>query len=384
MSDRMQHDASATHIHEDNARTVRVAAASAQYDILIGRGILSRAGAALSAVLPGRKICIVTDETVAGLYLAPLTDSLQAAGFDVAAPVVLPPGEETKSFSQLQYIIDACLARRMDRKSALVALGGGVVGDIAGFAAAVLMRGVNFVQVPTTLLAQVDSSVGGKTAVNTRAGKNLAGAFYQPRMVLIDTQTLKTLPEREMKAGYAEVLKYALINDPEFFEWLDKNVQALLAGDDAALTHAISVSCRAKAAVVAADEREEKGIRALLNLGHTFGHAFEALGGYDGRLLHGEGVGIGLGLAYDFSAGQGLCPPSAAADVKRHLTQAGLMTEPPFKVAAQAVLEKMRGDKKAEDGRHRLVLTRGLGKAYVAQDVKEEDLLRFLQARFDA
>ncbi|MBI1216029.1 MAG: 3-dehydroquinate synthase [Alphaproteobacteria bacterium] len=366
---------------EQGRCVVNVAAASASYDIIIGAGVLAQAGEKLAAVLPGRRAIVVTDENVAGLYLQVFSQSLRAAGFSLADPVILPPGEETKNFSQLQHIIESCLAQKLDRKSAVIALGGGVVGDIAGFAASMLMRGVNFVQVPTTLLAQVDSSVGGKTAVNTKQGKNLAGAFYQPKIVLIDTEVLKTLPAREMKAGYAEVLKYALINDPAFFEWLDGNHAAVLSGDAAALSHAIAVSCRAKAEVVAADEREEKDIRALLNLGHTFGHALEALGGYDGRLLHGEAVGIGLGLAYGFSAAQGICPPEDAARVERHLSDAGLMTSPPFAVTAAQVLEKMRGDKKASEGKMTLVLAKGIGQAFVAKDADEGAVLAFLQAR---
>jgi 3-dehydroquinate synthase len=307
--------------------------------------------------------------------------AFEAAGFVCTPPIILPPGEETKNFAQLQYIIDKALSYKVDRKSAFVALGGGVIGDITGFAASILLRGIPFVQVPTTLLAQVDSSVGGKTAINTKQGKNLVGSFYQPRLVLIDTDTLKTLPEREMKAGYAEVLKYALINDPGFFKWLEQEGGKVLSGDGAALTQAIQTSCVAKAKIVAADEREQNDIRALLNLGHTFGHALESLYNYDGRLLHGEAVGIGVKMAFNFSEALGLCPGPEAQQVARHLTNKGLMDKPPAKVTAAEMIEKMRGDKKASGGKMTLVLLKGIGKAFVAKDVEEGRLKDFLQAQ---
>lgn len=360
--------------------TVRVEAGSGAYDIFIESGILRRAGALLKEILPSKKICVVTDEAVAKLYLVDFMKALEAAGFMPVPPVILKPGEETKNFEQLQYIVGKCLDYKLDRKSALVALGGGVIGDITGFAASILMRGVNFVQVPTTLLAQVDSSVGGKTAVNMPQGKNLVGTFYQPGAVLIDTATLKTLPEREAKAGYAEILKYALIDNPAFFGWLEQNGGRMLAGDAEALKYAIETSCRAKAAIVRADEREQKDVRALLNLGHTFGHALEALGGYDGRLLHGEAVGIGLKLAFGFSEKLGLCPRADADRVAGHLAAAGLMAEAPFEAGAGDMLDKMRADKKAKDGRMTLILSKGIGKAFVANDIDEKELAGFLAA----
>lgn len=363
--------------------TVKVEAGSASYNIAIGSGLLAKAGTLLKDVLPSKKICVVTDESVGKLYLVNFMKALESAGFTPSPPVILKPGEETKNFTQLQHIIDKCLGYRLDRKSALVALGGGVVGDITGFAASILLRGVNFVQVPTTLLAQVDSSVGGKTAINTPHGKNLVGAFYQPKMVIIDTDTLKTLPARELKAGYAEILKYGLINDPDFFDWLEDNGQKLLSGDAAALQYAIEVSCKAKAAIVKADEKEQKDIRALLNLGHTFGHALEAIGGFDGRLLHGEAVGIGLKLAAGFSRDLGLCSAGDAEQVEEHLEQAGLMTKPPFKVAPGEMLDKMRGDKKTKDGRMTFILMRGIGKSFVANDIGEKDVMAFLKGSFD-
>jgi len=350
------------------------------YDILIEGGLLAAAGAVLPRALKAKRFCIVTDEHVAALpHMLTLIKSMETAGLSVTAPIVLPPGEGTKDFHHLQYIIDGALERGLDRHAALIALGGGVVGDITGFAAAVLMRGIPFVQIPTTLLAQVDSAVGGKTAINTPRGKNLVGAFYQPRAVLIDTDVLQTLPEREMKAGYAEVLKYALINKPAFFDWLEENARALLSGDAAAQAEAIAVSCAAKAAIVAEDEREEKDIRALLNLGHTFAHALEKLGGFDGRLLHGEAVGIGLYWAAAFSARQGLCDAAAAGRIEAHLDAAGMMTRPPFAVTAADVLEAMRGDKKSRDGNMTLILMKGIGHAFVARDADEAAVLSFLK-----
>lgn len=350
------------------------------YDIYIDAGLMAAAGGILRPALSARKLCVVTDAQVAALpYLETLGASLAAAGFEVAAPIVLPAGEGSKNFEQLQYILSAALARGLDRKSALVALGGGVVGDIAGFAAAILMRGIDFVQVPTTLLAQVDSSVGGKTGINTPQGKNLVGAFCQPRAVLIDTEALQSLNPRELRAGYAEIVKYALIDRPEFFAWLEQNGAALLAGDMAAQAEAIAISCAAKARIVAEDEREEKDIRALLNLGHTFGHALEKLGGYDGRLLHGEAVAIGCLWAARFSVRCGLCPPADAARLEKHFAATGLMSAPPFAASAADILAAMRGDKKAESGRITLILLRGIGKAFVTREADEGELLAFLQ-----
>lgn len=350
------------------------------YTIYICSGILAGAGDILRGVLRAKKLCIVTDENVAALgHMPKLSQSLATAGFDVAPPIVLPAGEGSKNFDQLQYILAEALSRGLDRKSALVALGGGVIGDITGFAAAVLMRGIDFVQVPTTLLAQVDSSVGGKTGINMPQGKNLVGAFCQPCAVLIDTDVLQSLPPREMRAGYAEVVKYGLIDRPEFFAWLEANGAALLSGDTAVQREAIAISCTAKAKIVAEDEREEKDIRALLNLGHTFGHALEKIGGYDGRLLHGEAVAIGCLWAARFSARLGMCPAADAVRIHAHLTAAGMMTKPPFAAAPAEILSAMRGDKKAENGRITLVLLRGIGQACVTRDVDENDLLEFLK-----
>ena len=350
------------------------------YDIIIESGVLNAAGNILSSVMQAKRFCIVTDAHIAALpHMLTLIKSMETAGLSVTAPIVLPAGEGTKDFHHLQYIIDNALDRGLDRHAALIALGGGVIGDITGFAAAVLMRGIPFVQIPTTLLAQVDSAVGGKTAINTARGKNLVGAFYQPRAVLIDTDVLQTLPAREMKAGYAEVLKYALINKPAFFDWLEDHAEAILSGDAAAQAEAIAISCNAKAEIVADDEREEKDIRALLNLGHTFAHALEKLGGFDGRLLHGEAVGIGLYWAAAFSAQQGLCAAEDVAKIKAHLDKAGMMTAPPFAVAAAAVLEAMRGDKKNRDGKMTLILMKGIGRSFVSRDADEAAVLSFLK-----
>lgn len=350
------------------------------YDIYIGAGLLGQAGDVLQKPLRARKLCIVTDETVAATpHLEKLSGSLRTAGFTLTDPIVIPAGEGSKSFAQLEYILAEALTRGLDRKSALVALGGGVIGDITGFAAAVLMRGIDFVQVPTTLLAQVDSSVGGKTGINMKQGKNLVGSFCQPRAVLIDTDVLKTLPPREMRAGYAEVVKYGLIDRPAFFDWLDQNGAALLSGDADAQKYAIAVSCTAKAKIVMEDEREEKDIRALLNLGHTFGHALEKIGGYDGRLLHGEAVAIGCLWAAQFSAQLGLAPAADADRFAKHLAAAGMMTKPPFAADANDILAAMRGDKKAQDGKLTLILMRGIGQSFVARDVDDAALLAFLK-----
>ena len=275
------------------------------------------------AQFPGRTFRIVTDAAVAAHYLAPLQQALGKTGLQSRQPVILPSGEATKSFARFEAVCEALLASKIDRRTMLIALGGGVIGDLAGFVAASLLRGLDFIQMPTTLLAQVDSSVGGKTGINTQAGKNLVGAFHQPRLVLADLDSLATLPRREMLAGYAEVIKYGLIIDAPFFAALEKNGPALLAGDQAAQLTAVQRSCALKAAIVGRDPHEH-GERALLNLGHTFGHALEALLGYDGRLLHGEGVAIGMILALDLSVRLGLCPADELARVRAHYAAVGL------------------------------------------------------------
>ena len=363
---------------------VKVDLAGRAYDIVIGPGLIDRVGELSAKLLPAKRVIVVSDETVAPLYGERLRASFAKAGAE-ATTIAVPAGENSKEFGGFGRLMNELLDRRPDRKTTLVALGGGVVGDLTGFAAAVLLRGVEFIQVPTTLLAQVDSSVGGKTGINTRHGKNLVGAFYQPRLVVADTDVLDTLPRRELLAGYAEVAKYGLIDDPDFWTWCEQNSAAVLDGDAAKRTYAIEQSCRAKARIVAADERETTDLRALLNLGHTFGHALEAETGFGPELLHGEAVGAGMAMAFDLSAALGLCPTEDAARVRRHLVAAGL----PVRLRAiggdnrrswnaARLVEHMRGDKKAEAGRLTFILARGIGRAFVTRDVDERALLDLL------
>jgi len=359
------------------ARTVHVDLAGRSYDIAIGPGLIDRAGELSRPLLAAPRVTIVSDETVAPLYGARLAASFEAAGVKTAS-VTVPAGEGSKEFASFARMMNALLDQRPDRKTTLVALGGGVVGDLTGFAASVLLRGVDFIQVPTTLLAQVDSSVGGKTGINTRHGKNLVGTFYQPRLVLADTAVLDTLPRRELLAGYAEVAKYGLIDDPAFFAWCEKNGAAVLAGDAAARTYAIEQSCLSKARIVAADERETTDLRALLNLGHTFGHALEAETGFGPDLLHGEAVGAGMAMAFDLSTRLGLCSEADAQRVRGHLGAVGLPTrlrsiggDNSRLWDAGRLVGHMRGDKKAEGGKLAFVLARGIGGAFVSREVDE-------------
>lgn len=354
------------------------------YDILIGPGLIDGAGREIAARLKGRKAAIVTDETVAAHYLAPLTESLGRAGISATA-VVLPPGEKTKSFEPLVAACDRVLAARIERNDAVIALGGGVIGDLAGFVAGIVRRGVRFVQIPTSLLAQVDSSVGGKTGINSRHGKNLIGVFNQPDLVLADSDTLATLSPREFRAGYAEVVKYGLIDRPDFFAWLEADWKEVFAGGEARI-RAIATACQAKADVVVEDERET-GRRALLNLGHTFGHALEAATAYDGsRLVHGEAVAIGMVLAHDFSARMNLASPDDARRLERHLREVGLpvsIEEIPGELpGAERLMQAIAQDKKVKDGRLTFILTRGIGQSFIADDVPESEVLTFLKERY--
>ncbi|MGQ9365614.1 3-dehydroquinate synthase [Azospirillum sp. ST 5-10] len=362
--------------------TVRVDLGPRSYDILVGDGILGRAGDRIAAVTGGRPPIVVTDETVASLHLATLHGALAAAGLEPGEPIVLPAGEKTKDFAHLERLMDAIIGRRIERAAVLVALGGGVIGDITGFAAAIALRGIDFVQVPTTLLAQVDSSVGGKTGINTRHGKNLVGAFHQPRLVIADTATLDTLPRREVLAGYAEVAKYGLIRLPDFFAWLEEHGGRVVAGDADARRHAVTASCRAKAAIVGADERES-GERALLNLGHTFGHALEAATGFGARLLHGEAVAIGMVLAFDLSVRLGLCPAGDAARARAHLAAVGLPVSPAEVPGVEWDVDELIGhmakDKKVKDGRVTFVLARGIGHAFTQRDVAADAVRALLE-----
>jgi 3-dehydroquinate synthase len=367
--------------HQPPAAPIRVHVPLAEraYDILVGRGLLAGAGAAV-APLGARAAAVISDDNVAALHGETLVGSLRAAGLRVEL-VTVPPGEGSKSWANLARVCDAILAHRIERGDLVVALGGGVVGDLAGFAAAIVRRGVRFVQVPTSLLAQVDSSVGGKTGINSAHGKNLVGAFHQPSLVLADTALLDTLPEREVRAGYAEVVKYGLIDDAAFFAWCEASWRGVLAGGPER-DHAVATSCRAKAAVVARDERED-GDRALLNLGHTFGHALERITAYDSRrLVHGEGVAIGLALAFRFSARLGLCPPADAERVAAHLTEAGLPTRlsdvPGGAGTPDALLDAMAQDKKVKDGALTFILARGIGQSFVARGVPAADVRAFL------
>ncbi|PZO87183.1 MAG: 3-dehydroquinate synthase [Sphingomonas sanxanigenens] len=353
---------------------VPVALGDRSYDILIEDGALDRAGDLLAPFLRGRAI-VVTDTHVAEAQLPRL-----AATLDID-PIILPPGESTKSWAQLEALLDMLLNRGVERGDHIIALGGGVIGDLVGFAAAILKRGCGFVQVPTTLLAQVDSSVGGKTAINTRAGKNLVGSFHQPGFVLIDPGVLDTLPVREVRAGYAEVVKYGLIDDAGFFAWCEANGAALLAGDAQARAHAIAKSVAAKAAIVAADERETADKRALLNLGHTFGHALEAETGFSDRLLHGEAVAAGMALAFAFSARQGLCPAGDADRVAAHLRASGLpasLAEAGVSANGETLVAHMAHDKKMAAGRLPFLLARGIGQTYVDKQVDLAEVAHFL------
>ena len=364
-----------------DSETVMVDLGSRAYDIVIGEGVLARAGALMADVLGSGKAVVVTDETVAKLHLDTLGRSLADAdiGFDT---IVLPPGEQTKDFKHFEELLNDLLELRIDRSSTLIALGGGVIGDIVGFAAAVALRGIDFVQVPTTLLAQVDSSVGGKTAIDMPQGKNLVGAFHQPRLVLADMGVLDTLPHREVLAGYSEIVKYGLIDDAPFFEWLEGHGAALVEGDIAARRTAVVKSCEAKARIVSEDERES-GRRALLNFGHTFGHALESETGFGDILLHGEAVAIGMNIAFDLSVALGLCPATDADRVRRHLSTIGL--ERDLNAVGQQIvwdpqrlLSHMASDKKTVGGRKTFILVRKIGEAFVSRDVEDEQVIAVL------
>lgn len=349
------------------------------YDILVGDRLLADAGKYISPLLKGRSVIIISDNNVAKLYLHRLSNSLEEAGIRFRS-IIVPAGEGTKSLSSFVQLMENLLEQKPDRNTILIALGGGVVGDLTGFAASVLLRGVDFIQIPTTLLSQVDSSVGGKTGINSSFGKNLIGSFHQPALVLADISTLKTLPKRELLSGYAEVVKYGFINDPDFFYWLEENAIALLAGEASLQAQAIIKSCKAKAEIVAADEKEQN-IRALLNFGHTFAHAFEAETGYSDTLLHGEAVAIGMILAFATSVNLGICPEQDLVRTKAHLENVGLHVCP-LSVRRNwdinALMNHFSHDKKATDGKLTFVLTRGIGKSFIQKDVNSEVILQIL------
>jgi 3-dehydroquinate synthase len=371
--------------------TVNVALGARAYDIVIGRGVIATLGERINKLKPGCKVAIVTDETVARHHLATAEAVLAGAGIGAAA-VKVPAGEGSKSFRMLERVCDELITARIERGDIVVALGGGVVGDLGGFAASLVRRGIDYVQVPTSLLAQVDSSVGGKTAINARQGKNLIGAFYQPILVVADTALLDTLPEREFRAGYAEVVKYGLLGDANFFEWLDANWRDLFAGGNSsgsfAREHAIAVSCRAKAAIVARDERET-GDRMLLNLGHTFGHAFEAAAGFSDKLLHGEAIGLGMALAFEFSARRGLIAKDDVDRVIAHLAAVGLPTHVKAVPGGNwptidTMMDLISQDKKVQRGRLTFILVRGIGQAFVTRDVDAAEVRAFLAEKLAA
>lgn len=366
--------------------TVDVALGDRAYDIIIGRDVLPSLGARVAALRPGVRTAIVTDRTVAKHWLEPTEASLSAAGI-ATSRIIVEEGESSKSYAGLEPVSEALISAKIERNDLVIALGGGVVGDLAGFAAAILRRGVDFVQVPTSLLAQVDSSVGGKTGINSPQGKNLLGAFHQPVLVIADTSVLDTLSPRQFRAGYAEVAKYGILGDEAFFTWLETNHADIFSGG-AAREHAIATSCRAKAAIVSRDERET-GERALLNLGHTFGHALEAVTGFSDRLFHGEGVSVGMVLAAEFSAQLGMISQADADRVERHLAAAGLPTHlqdiagfaQEGLADADALLVLMAQDKKVKRGRLTFILLEAVGRAVIANDVEPSLVRDFLQRK---
>ncbi len=362
-------------------RTVPVHLAGRAYDVVIGHGLLAEAGRRIRPLLKRDRVAIVSDETVWGLHGQALTRVLEDQNIAVET-IVLPPGEQTKSFTFLEQVSDRLLALELDRGDLVLAFGGGVIGDLTGFAAAIYKRGIDFVQIPTTLLAQVDSSVGGKTAIDTPRGKNLIGAFHQPRLVLADLDLLSTLADREVRAGYAEVIKYGLLGDLAFFEWLETHSASVLAREPTALLQAIARSVEMKAEIVALDEKEG-GPRALLNLGHTFGHALESETGFGEALLHGEAVAAGSAMAFRFSAAQGMCTSQDAVRAENAIRAAGLPTRlsdlAKTAFSAEALCHHMAQDKKAEGGRLTFILARALGDAFVARDVSRDGILDFLK-----
>ena len=367
--------------------TVPVALGERSYDIVIGRGLIASLGPRIEALRPRARVFIVTDTNIELNHLDAVEETLAESAI-AASQLIVPPGEGSKSFRVFERVCEAIIAARIERDDLVIALGGGVIGDLAGFAASAVRRGIDYVQVPTTLLAQVDSSVGGKTAINSAHGKNLIGAFHQPMLVVADTALLDTLPPREFRAGYAEVAKYGLLGDAAFFSWLEANWREVFAGGKAsgsgAREHAIAVSCRAKAAIVARDERET-GDRALLNLGHTFGHALEAACGFSDRLLHGEAVAAGMALAFEFSARLGLLSPAEAERAIRHLAGVGLPTRPKDIAGglpdADALMALMAQDKKVKRGALTFILVRGIGAAFVERGVDAVQVRGFLSEK---
>jgi 3-dehydroquinate synthase len=375
-------DSTATLAAGTSETRIDVGLAERGYGIVIGEDLIGSAGQRLKALLPATRFAVVSDANVAGLHLAPLKQSLEQEGLFLGSAVVAP-GEASKSFPVLAKLCETLLDLGVERGDCIIAFGGGVVGDLAGFAASILRRGVRVVQMPTSLLAQVDSAIGGKTGIDTKQGKNLIGTFHQPSLVLSDVSVLSTLSDREFRAGYAEVAKYGLLGDAPFFAWLEENWGDVFAGKDGKRRHAVETSARAKAEIVVADERELSGKRALLNLGHTFGHALEAFAGYSDRLLHGEAISIGMRLAFTYSLEQGLCAPDDAARVENHFRAVGLPTEiaaiPGDTPTTGELLRLMAQDKKVTGGKLVLVLARGIGQAFIENDVSVEQMTDFLK-----
>jgi 3-dehydroquinate synthase len=373
-------DGLATSVPTSDGSTISVGLGDRSYDIIIGRHLLDAAGSRIAATLPRARSAVVSDANVAALYLDRLKASL---GRRFLGEVTVAPGEASKSFPVLAEVCERLLAVGVERGDIIIALGGGVVGDLAGFAASIVRRGVRVVQIPTTLLAQVDSSIGGKTGIDMPQGKNLIGTFHQPSLVLADISVLATLAPREFRAGYAEMMKYGLLGDAPFFAWLEETWPQVFSGDSEARASAIATSVRAKVAIVETDEREDSGMRALLNLGHTFGHALEAYAGYSDRLLHGEAIAIGMRLAFSFSAEQGLCSAGDVEQIERHLEAVSLPGRiadiPGVPPTPERLLELMAQDKKVKGGRLALVLARGIGQAFVEHDVPMDRLSAFLR-----
>ncbi len=367
-------------------RTVRVELGPRTYEIMIGPRLIESAGEIMRPCLVGRRVAVITDNPTGGLYLERLEASLAAAGVD-SVSLTLAQGEGTKSWEAVRLATDWLLSERIEREDTVVALGGGVIGDTAGFVAAITLRGIRFIQMPTTLLAQVDSSVGGKTGINSRHGKNLIGAFHQPVLVLADTSLLASLARRDLLAGYSEVVKYGLLGRADFFDWLELNGRHVISGSETHLVEGVATSCELKAELVSRDEAEF-GDRALLNLGHTFGHALEAATGYTDRLLHGEAVSIGCGLAFDLSVRLGLCPPEDRDRVRRHFLEMGMKASisdiPGDLPDTDALIKLMGRDKKVRQGQNRLVLVRGIGRAFVETRVDPAEIRSILVESYES
>jgi len=362
--------------------SINLKSSNRYYDIIVGSNILDIAGSVILEKISNKTCLIITDDNIAPLYLQKLEKSLKEANHNLLESIIIPAGEEAKSFNNLINLTNDIFKRKIDRNTLIIALGGGVIGDLTGFASSITLRGLDFIQIPTTLLSQVDSSVGGKTGINSDYGKNTIGAFYQPKLVLTDISTLKTLPSRQILSGYAEVIKYGLIYDKEFFAWCDKNVKNIISDDIDAQTHAIITSCKIKASIVEEDEKES-GKRAILNLGHTFGHALENATGYSDRLLHGEAVSIGTIMAFDLSVLLGFCKEEDARTVKNHFKKASLpMSIPKIDASIDDLINLMTQDKKANNGKITMILNKEIGTSFIKKDVDVEAIRKIWEKYF--